>query len=87
MRDERRLHGMQRVALRHALDGEDVRAVMADRQRQAGIDPPAVDQDRAGAALPAVAAFLGSGQVQALAQQIEQRDARVVQRDGPAWRR
>ena len=56
---------MQLVAVRHALDGQDVGAVVADRQGEAGIDPPAVDQDRAGAALAAVAALLGSGQVQA----------------------
>ena len=79
MRDERRLHRMQLVAARDALDREDVGAVVADRQRQARIDPSAVDQDRARAALAAVAALLGSGQVEPLAQEIEQRDARVVQ--------
>ena len=42
---------------------------------------PAVDQHRAGAALAAVAALLGAGQVEPLAQQVEQRDARVVERD------
>ena len=68
---------------RQALDGEDVRAVAADREREARIDPPPVDEDGAGAALPAVAALLGPGQVEAFAQQIEQRDARVVQRDFP----
>ena len=62
----------------------DVGAVVADRERQARIDPPAVDQDRAGAALAAVAALLGAGQVQPLAQEIEQRDARVVEARGPA---
>ena len=75
MGDEGGLHRMQFVAARDAFDGEDVGAVMADRQSQAGIDPPAVDQHRAGAALAAVAALLGAGQMQALAQQIEQRDA------------
>ena len=67
--------------VRDALDGEDLGAVVADRQRQARIDPPAVDQHRAGAALAAVAALLGAGQVQPLAQEIEQRDARVVELD------
>ena len=81
MRDERRLHRMQLVALRHALDREDIRAVVADRQRQARIDPPPVDQHRAGAALSAVAALLGAGQIKPLAQQIEQRDPRIVQCD------
>jgi len=58
-------------------------AVVGDRQRQARIDPPSVDQDRAGAALAAVAAFLGAGQVESFAQQVEQRDARIVELDVP----
>ena len=81
MGDEGGLHGMQRVAVRQALDRQDVRAVAADRESEAGIDPPPVDEDRAGAALAAVAALLGPGQLEALAQQVEQRDARVVQHD------
>ena len=81
MGDEGGLHRMQLIAARDALDGEDVGAVVADRQRQARIDAPAVDQHRAGAALAAVASLLGAGQVEALAQQVEQRDARVVQLD------
>ena len=56
-----------------------LRAVAADREREAGIDPAPVDVDRAGAALPAVAALLGPGQIEAFAKQIEQRDPRVVQ--------
>ena len=83
MRDERRLHRMQFVAMRDALDGENLGAVMAHRQRQAGIDPPAVDQHRAGAALAAVAALFGAGQIQPLAQQVEQRDAGIVEFDAP----
>ena len=35
MGDESRLHGMELIAARDAFDGEDVGAVMADRQRQA----------------------------------------------------
>ena len=54
---------------------------MADGEREAGIDAPAVDQDGAGAALAAVAALLGAGQVEALAQEVEQRDARIVEFD------
>ena len=46
-------------------------------ERQAGIDPPAVDEDRAGAALAVVAALLGAGQAQVLAQRVEQRRARI----------
>ena len=83
MRDESGLDRMQLVAASDALDGEDVGAVVADRQRQARIDPPTVDQDRTGAALAAVASLLGAGQVETLAQQVEQRDARVSQLDVP----
>src|ERR1700731_434147 len=84
MGDEGGLHGMQLVAARDTLDGEDVGAVVADRQSQARIDPPAVDQYRASAALAAVASLLGAGQMETLAQQIKQRDARVRKRDVPS---
>ena len=77
MGDEGGLHRMQLVAIGEALDGQDVGAVKADRQRQAGIDAPAVDQHGAGAALAAVAALLGAGEVEPLAQQVEQGDARI----------
>ena len=49
------------------------------REREAGIDPPAVDEDRAGAALAAIAALLGAGEVETLAQEVEKRHARVVE--------
>ena len=52
-------------------------------QREAGVDPPPVDQDRAGAALAAVAALLGSGQIEPLAQEIEKRHPRIVELDVP----
>ena len=65
MGDEGGLHRMQLVAVRDALDGQHVGAVVADRQRQARIDAPPVDQHRAGAALAAVAALLGAGQIAA----------------------
>jgi hypothetical protein len=74
---------MQLVAASDALDGEDVGAVMADRQRQARIDPPPVDQNGTGAALATVTSLFGSSQVQTLAQKIQQRDARVFEFDVP----
>jgi hypothetical protein len=79
MGDEGGLHRVQLVAARDAFDGEDVGAVMADGECETGIDALAVDENGAGAALPAVAPLLGSGQVEALTQEIEQRDARIVQ--------
>ena len=80
MGDEGGLHRVEPVAVGEALDRQHVGAVQADGQRQAGIDAPPVDQHRAGAALAAVAALLGSGQVKTLAQQVEQRHPRVFER-------
>ncbi len=73
------LHRMKPVALRHAFDCQHVSAVVTDRKRKARIDPPSIDNDRAGAALAAVAALLGSGQIQAFAKKIEERDTRVIE--------
>ncbi len=70
--DERLLQRMQRAVHRQAFDGGDLGAILHDGEREARIDAPAVDQDRAGAALPVVAALLGAGQVEMVAQRIEQ---------------
>ena len=72
MVDERLLQRMQRAVRRQAFDRGDLGAVLHDGQRQAGIDAPAVDQHRAGAALAVVAALLGAGQVEVVAQRVEQ---------------
>ena len=78
MLDEGGLNGVQDFALGQPFDRGDLRAVQADGKRQTGIDAPAVDQHRAGAALAAVAALLGSGEIEPLAQQVEQGDARIL---------
>ena len=83
MRDEGGLHRMEHVALGEALDGDDLGAVEAQRESQTRIDPLPVQEHGASAALPAVAALLGSGQIEALAQEIEERHARVVERNLP----
>ena len=75
--DERLLDGMQRRRRRQALDGDDVAARRFQRQHQAGVDGSAVDQHRAGAAVAVAATFLGAGEADAVAQQLEQRVARV----------
>jgi hypothetical protein len=85
MRDEGGLDRMQLVPARDAFDRDDVGAVVAERQSHARIDPSAVDQDRAGAALAAIASLLGSGEMETLTQEIEQRDARVSQFDVPSY--
>src|SRR5262249_553818 len=55
----------------------------AYRERKARINPAPINNDRAGAALPAVAALFGSGQVQPFAQKIKKSDARIIEVDGP----
>ena len=72
---ERRLHRMQLVALGEAFDGGDVGAVGLTDQHGAGLDRPAVDMHDAGAALAGVAADMGAGQAQMLAQQMDKQGA------------
>jgi hypothetical protein len=72
---------MKLVATRDAFDGEDVGTIMADGERETGIDTLAVGENGTGAALAAVAAFLGSGEMEALTQEIEQRDAGIVENE------
>ena len=69
---ERRLHRVQFVALRDALDGGDVAAGRLPGQHGAGLHRPAVDMDDAGAALAGVAADMGAGQTQVFAQEMDQ---------------
>jgi hypothetical protein len=83
MCDEGGLDGMERVTLRQAFDRQDMRAVVTDRESKTRIDASPIDEDRTCAALSAVAALLGPGQVEAFAQEIEERDPRVVQCDLP----
>ena len=53
------------------------RAVVRDRERQAAVRAAAVEQHGAGAALAVVAALLGAGEAEVLAQRVEQRGAGV----------
>src|SRR5258708_3663435 len=85
MGDESGLDGMEFAAARDTLDRENVGAVVADRQCQARIDPSSVDQDRARAALAAVASLLGSRQIETLTQEIEESDPWVSQLDVPPY--
>jgi hypothetical protein len=56
-----------------------MRAVTTECESEARIDPSSVDQHRARAALSAVAALLGAGQIKSFAQEIKQRDPWIVQ--------
>src|SRR5579872_2137099 len=60
VRDEGGLNGMEAVALGDSLDRKQLGAVVAQRQSQAGINPLSIGQDRAGAALTAIAALFCS---------------------------
>jgi hypothetical protein len=83
MCDEGGLDGVERVASRQALDRQEFRAVVTERESKARIDSSPVDEDRACAALPAIAAFLGPRQVETFAKEIEERDPWVVKGDFP----
>ena len=77
-----------------ALDGRDLVALGVGGEHQAGLDRLAVEEHRAGAAGAAVADLLGAGEVEVVAQRVEQRHPRLdghlphravhlqVQRDG-----
>ena len=71
MVDEGLLQGMQRSIPGKSFDGRDLRAVLHDSEHQAGIDPPAVNQHRAGAALTVIAPFLGACQGEMVAQGVQ----------------
>ena len=71
---EAALHGGKLPVVPERLDGVDAPALHGRRQREAGQHRLVVDQHRAGAAFAAVAAGLGAGKPDLLAQVIEQQD-------------
>jgi hypothetical protein len=77
VRQERRLHRVQRVAVREALDRGDLRALERDGEEQARIDAPPVHEDGAGAALSVIAPLLRAGEPHPLAKRVEEAHARV----------
>jgi hypothetical protein len=56
---------------------DDFRALVGDREGEAAVHAPPVQQDGAGPALPVIAALLGAGDPEAFAQGIEHRCAGV----------
>src|SRR5688572_19875547 len=66
------LQRMERRPVRQALDGFDRLALALEGQHQAGKPRLAVDQHRARAALAELAAVLGAGQIEVLAQDFQQ---------------
>lgn len=78
MVDEGLLHRMQTSPdCRKALDRGHVLPIGHDREGHAGQDPPAIQQNRASAALTVAATFLGPGQAHVIAYRGEQGSARV----------
>ncbi len=73
MLDEGLLKRMKLAVLFQPFDGLDVGTIVHGRQCQAGDDAPAVDENRACAASTLIAALLGAGEIQRLAQYVEQR--------------
>jgi len=57
------LHGVEVVALCEPFDGGYLGVLAESQEVEAGIDPPAVEQDGAGAALAMVAAFFCAGEM------------------------
>ena len=69
--EERLLHRAERaVRLGEPLDGGDLASVGRDREHQAGAHRPAVDQHRAGAAHAVLAADVGAGEAEVVAQRV-----------------
>jgi hypothetical protein len=60
-----------------ALDSHDLASIRRRSENQAPVHPAAVKQDGAGPTLAMVATLLGARQSEALAQQIQQRHARI----------
>jgi hypothetical protein len=72
---KRLLHRMEPAVGGETFDGRDLGAVEGDRERRAGLDGVAVRMDRAAAALAGVAADMGAGQAQVLAQELDEQRA------------
>ena len=75
--DKRGLHGMKILSSAEAFDGNDVVAAGISRQHHAGGYRPAVEMHRAGATSAAVAYHFGTGELQMIAEDFEQRNSRL----------
>src|SRR5690348_17984283 len=75
MLSEGRLHWMELVAVSEAFDRGDLRALGLHRQQGAALDRVAVHVDDTGAALAGIAADMGPGEAQMLAQELNQQRA------------
>jgi hypothetical protein len=64
---------MEAVVFPDPLDRRNVFSVCLHGEREARYDAPAIDMNRASTALPVIAAFARSGQVEPFAQRVEER--------------
>lgn len=79
------LERMERTRRAQALDRRDGAPVTLHRERQTGEDALAIDQDGAGPASALVAALLGAGQAQVIAEKVEHGNPGIVgHRNGAA---
>src|SRR5262249_33939046 len=77
--EEALLQGMERLALGQALDRFDPSPPDLAAQHEARAHEPAVQRDAAGAAVAGRAAFLAAGQVQGVAEHVQQRFFRFAE--------
>src|SRR5262245_57551701 len=82
MLEEFSLQRMQIVPARHAFDRLDRAAFGLHGEHQARADQAAIDRHAAGAAVARAASLLASGQIQLVAQHIEQGELRLAQELG-----
>jgi hypothetical protein len=71
--DKRSLQWVQILIIGESLDRDDLGTLMRDGESEATVYPPAIKQNGTGTALPMVAAFLGTGESEMLAQRIQER--------------
>jgi len=80
--EEALLQRVQGLGCGDALNGGDGTALHLGRHYQAGVDEPAIKNDVARAAVAVVAAFLGTGQTQLVAQDFQEALPRLTQKLG-----
>src|SRR6266516_3311793 len=72
VRNERPLERVQVLTVCQPFDRHDQGVLMRDREREAAVHAPAIEQDSTGAALPMIAAFLGTSKPETFAQRIQE---------------
>ena len=75
--DESSLHGMQIISFGESLDGGDLVAIVHDSKTEAGVHSRAVNENGTSATLAMIAALLGSGQAEPLAEKVKNGSSRI----------